>query len=148
MFFNLRESGVEARPFRRRFGPNGRRGRRQIGIVECACANECERRTLLGFAEDLGATLGAEAPMHGRAAIGSANVVAQRAGNGDILLPEERADCPGPAAKILAHPTPAITRSQRRFRLDLVPNRPAETSARDRQEKNPLTVQDHTYEKS
>ena len=48
----------------------------------------------------------------------------------------------------MAHPAPAIARAERRLRLDLVPNRLAQTSARDRQEKPFLTVSDHTYEKS
>ena len=118
-------------------------GARQIGIVKRSRADESERGALFGFAEDLSSALGAKAPVHGRAAVGLANVVAQRTGYRDIFLAEQGANRAGPAAEILAHPAPAIARAERRFRPDLVPHRPAQTSARDRHEKTPQTVPDH-----
>ena len=123
-------------------------GARQIGIVKRSRANEDDRRPLFRLAEHLGAALGAKAPVHGRAAVGLADVVAQRTGYGDIFLAEKRADRAGSAAEILAHAAPAISRAERRLRPDLVPHRPAQTSARDRQEKSLPTVSDQTYEKS
>ena len=108
---DLGQIGVEARPFRRRLRPYDRRRRRQIGVVKRPRANEGDHRALFRFAENLGAALGAEAPMHGCAAVGLAKIVAERTRNGDILFPEERADRPGSASEILANPAPAIARA-------------------------------------
>src|ERR1700722_19398896 len=148
MSFNLRQSRVEARPFRRGFRPDGRRRRRQIRVVKRSSTNESERRALFRFTEDLGAAPGAETPMHGCPAVRLANVVVQRASHGDIVLAEKGADGAGSAAEILAHAAPAIACAQRRRRSDLVAHRPAQTSPRDRHEKPSLTASDHIYEKS
>jgi hypothetical protein len=138
MSFNLRQTGVEACPFRRGFGPDGRRGRRQIGIVKRSSADENDRRSLVRLAEDIRPASGAETPVHGRAAVGLAYVVGERTGNNDVFRAEEGADRPGSGAEILADAAPAISRAKRRLGLDLVPHRPAQTSARNRQPKAPV----------
>ena len=124
MSFNLRQSGVEACPRRRGFGPDCRRGRRLIGIVKRTSADENNRRPLFRLAEDIRPAAGAEAPVHGRAAVRLAHVVGERTGNGDIFLAEERPDRARPAAEILADAAPAISRTKRRVGLDLVAHRP------------------------
>ena len=138
MSFNPRQTGVEACPGRRGFGPDGRRRRRQIGIVKRSSADENNCGSLFRLAEHIRPASGAETPVHGRAAVGLAYVVGERTGNGDVLGSEERADRPGPGAEILADAAPAISRAERRPSLDLVPHRPAQATARNRQEKAPI----------
>ena len=61
-------------------------------MVERPRANESERRPFFRFAENLRAALSAEAPVHGRAAVGFAHVVRERTRNRHILFTEKRAD--------------------------------------------------------
>jgi hypothetical protein len=64
-----------------------------------------------------------------------AHKIDERAGNGHILLAEDRAHSPASRAKILADAAPAIPRAERRLSFDIEPHRATETSARNRQEK-------------
>ena len=145
--FHLRKIKIEAGPFRRGPGPDGRHRRRQIGIVKRSRAHEDKRRPLFGLAENAGAASGAEATVHGRAAVGLTHVVSEGTRNGDVRFAEERADRSSSRAEILADPAPAIAGPERRLRLDREPHRPAQTSARNRQKKVPVTVPKQLYVK-
>ena len=89
----------------------------EIRIVERARAHEDDGRPLLRLAEYVRAASRAEAPVHGRAAVGFADVVGERARDGDVLGAEGGADAASSAAEILADAAPAIARAERRIRL-------------------------------
>ena len=147
MFFHLRQSRIETRPFWRGLGPDGRRRRRQIRIVKCSSTHQNQCRPLFRLAEHSRPASGAKTPVHGRPAVGLTHVVGERTGNVDVLRAEEGADRPGSSPEILADAAPAIACAERRLRSDLVAHRPAQTSPRDRQEK-PLRSFRTYYEKS
>ncbi len=113
-----------------------------VGAARLGSSSEPARtkirvRPLFRLAEHIRPAPGAETPVHGRAAVGFADVIGQRTGNGDVLCAEKGADRPGSRAKILADAAPAIARAERRVGLDLVAHRPAKTPARNRQGQPP-----------
>lgn len=146
--FDLRQIGVEARPFRRGVGPDGRRGGGQIGIVERSRPDEDNSRPLFRLAEHIRPASGAKTPVHSRAAIGLAHVVGERTRNGDVLRAEEDADRPVSGAEILANAAPAISSAERRLGVDFVADSAAQTSAPNRQEKPPINRAKSRYEES
>src|SRR5580658_4785549 len=78
--FDPRQTGIETGPDRRGLGPDCCRGRRQIRIVKRSDAHEVLIWALLVLAEDGRAALGAEAPVHDRAAVGPDHKVGQLTG--------------------------------------------------------------------
>ncbi len=110
-------------------------GAARFGIVKRSSAHKDKCRPLFRLAEHIRPASGAKTPVHGRPTVGLAHVIGQRTGNIDVLRAEEGANRSRSSAEILADAAPAIACAERRLRLDLVPHRPAQTSARDRQRK-------------
>jgi hypothetical protein len=128
MFFHLRQSRIETRPFRRGFGPDGCGRGRQIRIVKRSSAHKDKCRPLFRLAEHSCPAPGAKTPVHGRPAISLGYVIGERTGNVEVLRAEEGAGRPGSSAEILADAAPAIACAERRLRSDLVAHRLAQTS--------------------
>ena len=120
---------------------------RRGSIVEGADPHENQVRTRFGFAEDLRAALRTETAMHDRAAIGAAYVVGQRSGHVHRVLQEARAHHAAARAEILTDAAPTLPNGKRRVGVDLEPHRPAQTPARNRQDKAPVTRSNEPYVK-
>ena len=111
--FDARDRLIDARPARRLGRPDRRRRAREFGIVERAGAHEDEMRARLGLAEQMGSACRAKAPMHDRAAVGDAAIVAQSRPKSLIaLLWKGRVHGRVAGADILAQATPAAAASR------------------------------------
>ena len=85
-------------------------------IVQRPHAHDDLMRARLGLAEEGRAALGAEAPVHGRAAVRAAHMIGQRARDGHRFLEENRVDRSASRAEILADAAPAMAHAERRVR--------------------------------